>query len=494
MAIYHLHAAIVSRGKGHSVVAKAAYRAAEKLIDERTGEVKDYRRRQGVEFAGIYAPKNAPDWARDRGRLWNEVERIEDTSTRHATAQLAREIEVSLPHEFTPEQRRYLVEDFVKENFTRKGLVADVAIHEPHRRGDSRNYHAHILVTTRTLDADGFSETKPRDLNSKTVLRELRESWARHANRHLERWGHPDRIDARTLAAQGIDREPTIKMGEKATELERRGVHTERGDINRAIAERNAERESLSRDAIVVDFTIARHDQTAKPTKVELNRTAGEIRLAYSLSSSAQSFVDGLNARTLFLARVTQQDIDRIAQQRADSLKQGRRPPPKLIEGELVVVARKGTVYFLNERTTGDTRAETHKFLSTFERTALPDVDAAARAQLMLAADRSPRLRAPRVIPVSDVNVEQRSFPDHSPDTTKTHHGNVPRADDFVAEHAGADVADLAESVLGLLVGDAEPANLEQHRDAAAVFRQLQKQAAHQRALEQQRGRPDRER
>ncbi len=267
MAIYHLHAAVVSRGKGHSAVAKAAYRSAQRLTDERTGEVKDYARRRGVEFAGMYLPKDAPEWARDRERLWNEVERREDNTTRRATAQLAREIEVSLPHELTDQQRRYLVEDFVKENFTRKGLVADVAIHAPHRSGDERNYHAHIMVTMRALEADGFASTKARELNNRAALHQWRKSWERHANRHLERWGHSERVDCRTLEEQGVDREPTIKMGEAATELERRGIGTDRGEINRAIAQHNRERQGQARDAVVVELNPARSGRTMERTR-----------------------------------------------------------------------------------------------------------------------------------------------------------------------------------------------------------------------------------
>ncbi len=254
MAIYHLHAKAISRASGQSAVAAAAYRAGERLHDERTNEAKDYSRRRGVEFAGIFAPKDAPEWSRDRAALWNAVEKAETRSN----SRLAREIEIALPHELTPEQRRYLVQDFIKENMTRKGLIADVAIHAPDRKGDERNHHAHILFTTRAITPDGFDKHKLRELDDKATLQHWRESWESHANRHLERWGYEERVSCKTLEAQGIDREATRKLGEAATHLERQGTHTERGDENRAIQSRNAERESLKREAEIINLEIER--------------------------------------------------------------------------------------------------------------------------------------------------------------------------------------------------------------------------------------------
>ena len=108
--------------------------------------MKHYKARaERIEFEGIYAPKDAPEWAQDRNRLWNEAERAETRKD----AQLAREIEVGLPHELTAEQRRWLVQDFVREQFVRKGYAVDVAIHAPDKESDARNYHAHILIAER---------------------------------------------------------------------------------------------------------------------------------------------------------------------------------------------------------------------------------------------------------------------------------------------------------------------------------------------------------
>jgi MobA/MobL family len=243
MAIYHLAAQEFSRGRGDSAVHAAAYRARSALVDERTGLKHDYSRKAGeLLFEGIYAPKDAPDWARDRAQLWNHVEAFE----RHRRAILAREFVIALPHELTLEQARRAVQDWVRDNFTRKGLIADVTIHAPGKDGDERNMHAHVMVVTRKLDGSEFVRTKERfdtytekDEARKAELEGLRESWARIGNRHLERYGFEPTLDHRTLEAQGIQREPTVHMGKSATAIEREGKPSELGDLNRAIIAEN---------------------------------------------------------------------------------------------------------------------------------------------------------------------------------------------------------------------------------------------------------------
>ena len=248
MAIFHLAAKVVSRKTGQSVIAKAAYNAREELTEEKTGEVKDYSRAQGLIFSGIYTPANAPEWAHDRAQLWNKADQAE----RHPAATLAREYELALPHELNSEQRRFLVQDFVRESFTRKGYAADVAIHAPDREGDQRNYHAHILVTDRKLEDEGFAATKydrqGEIKDRKAALEAIREKWEHLANRHLERHGIDARIDRRSLKDQGIDREPTQHLGPYATQLEREGKESERGETNRDIDARNQEREEAQRE------------------------------------------------------------------------------------------------------------------------------------------------------------------------------------------------------------------------------------------------------
>ena len=126
MAIYHMHAEVISRARGGSAVAAAAYRSGEKLVDERTGEAHDYSRRDGVDGAEIVAPEGAPEWARDRERLWNEAEAAE----KRKDSQVAREVRVALPRELDPEQRHGLVREFAKAEFAERGMVADVSYHD----------------------------------------------------------------------------------------------------------------------------------------------------------------------------------------------------------------------------------------------------------------------------------------------------------------------------------------------------------------------------
>jgi hypothetical protein len=240
MAQYRFHAAIVCRSGGQSVVAAAAYRAGETLHDERTGEIKDYSRRAwSVLYTRILTPENAPAWMRDRQRLWNGVEQREDFSTKRSTAQLARSLELSLPHELTHEQHVQLVCDFVKAEFVDRGMIADIAIHAPPYRGDGTNHHAHILLTMRAIDDEGVFGNKNRAWNKDELLEEWRERWADYQNRALEKYGFDACVDHRTLEDQGIDREPTIHLGPSTQALEDQGIPTDRGDQNRRIKSNN---------------------------------------------------------------------------------------------------------------------------------------------------------------------------------------------------------------------------------------------------------------
>jgi len=236
MAIFHLNAKVISRGKGQSAIAAAAYRSGERLRDEQADEQKFYKARaERIVFTDIMAPKDAPEWAHDRNQLWNQAERAE----KRKDAQLAREIEVSLPHELTEQQREWLVKDFAREAFVRQGYAVDIAIHAPDKSADERNHHAHLMVTMRTLGPDGFAAMKDRSLNSKEQMVAWREQWANLANRHLERHGHEARIDHRSLAARGIEQEPTIHLGYAANEIAQRGGQSDRMDELRAILARN---------------------------------------------------------------------------------------------------------------------------------------------------------------------------------------------------------------------------------------------------------------
>lgn len=278
MAIYHLSAKTVSRGKGQSVVAKAAYNSRDSIRDERTGEMKNYSRRAGLMFSGMFVPKDAPEWAKDRAALWNAVERKEDDSKRRASAQLAREITVALPHELTDKQRQQLVTDFVREQFMRRGMVADVSIHAPAAKGDQRNYHAHILLTMREIGPDGFGD-KARDWNSREQMTKWRDAWERIQNRYLERYGHTSRVDQRSLAAQGIEREPTTHLGPQAHAMEKeKGVETDRGKIHRESFDAARETARLKRELAQVNAQLREADR--QPTAAKTSRQASTFREA----------------------------------------------------------------------------------------------------------------------------------------------------------------------------------------------------------------------
>jgi hypothetical protein len=253
MAQFRLSSQIIGRSAGRSAVAAAAYRAGASFADERTGQLHDYSRRRGVIHAEILAPENTPAWMLDRSRLWNAVELAE----KRKDAQLAREIQLSLPHELTAEQRRDLVRRFADEQFVRKGMIADIALHSPGKEGDDRNHHAHIMLTMRELAGDGFGK-KARDWNTPDVLQGWREAWAQEQNRTLEAHGHAARVDHRSLEAQGIDREPTQHLGQAANDMEQRGKPSRIGDENRAIEDRNNDRDESHRQAAALAMEIDR--------------------------------------------------------------------------------------------------------------------------------------------------------------------------------------------------------------------------------------------
>ncbi|HTQ81922.1 MAG TPA: MobQ family relaxase [Pseudolabrys sp.] len=234
MAIYRLAADIVKRSEGRTVTAAAAYRAGELIIDQRTGYAFDYRRRQGVIETAILAPAGAPAWMHDRVRLWNAVE----ASEKRKDAQLARDIELALPHELDATARRELVHRFVRAAFVDAGMVADVAMHAPDACGDGRNFHAHILLTMRRIEGGGFGP-KERAWNKPEQLETWRAQWAALVNDALAVVGENARVDHRSLEAQGIERLPQIHLGLAVSEMRRRGIATERAELAGAISAAN---------------------------------------------------------------------------------------------------------------------------------------------------------------------------------------------------------------------------------------------------------------
>ena len=260
VADYHLSVKTVSRSAGRSATAAAAYRAGVEITDERTGEIHDYTRKGGVVSADLLLPADAPEWAADRAALWNAAEQAE----KRKNSTVAREFEIALPAELSADERRRLAIDFAQEIVTRHGCAADVCIHEPSKGGDDRNHHAHVLVTTRRLTADGLGE-KTRELDDMKTGPELVTQWrARFAdlqNERLRENGIEARVDHRSLEAQGIDREATRHLGPAATGYERRTGESSRKrlDFEQEATDRLAKAKALGeleRQEAIVDKTI----------------------------------------------------------------------------------------------------------------------------------------------------------------------------------------------------------------------------------------------
>ena len=239
-------------------MAAAAYRSGEKLVNEWDGLTHDYTRKGGVIHVEIMLPSHAPPEFQDRSTLWNSVEQIEKSST----AQLAREIEVALPVELSRAEQLALVRSFVKDNFVDAGMCADFAIHDK----GTGNPHAHIMLTIRPIkengkwgakcrkvyDLDGQGQRIPdskggwknhredtTDWNQRGNAEKWRAAWAAYTNRALEAAGRPERIDHRSYKRQGVDKIPSVHMGPAASQMERRGIQTQKGNINREIAADN---------------------------------------------------------------------------------------------------------------------------------------------------------------------------------------------------------------------------------------------------------------
>jgi hypothetical protein len=218
MAIFHMSAQTITRSKGHSSVAAAAYRHGEKLTDEHTGEIHDYSKKKGVSDSVILIPEGADRNFLKPEYLWNTIEKSE----KRKDAQLAREFNIALPVEMTDEQKKTLAIDFCNENFIKNGMIADIAFHKL----DSENPHFHVMLTTRSLtpDGSGFGQ-KVREWNSKELLEGWRKSWADTANEHMQRAGIDARIDHRSLKDQKAELDalpsPTTEQQAQAISLDR---------------------------------------------------------------------------------------------------------------------------------------------------------------------------------------------------------------------------------------------------------------------------------
>ncbi|WP_352311042.1 MobA/MobL family protein [Psychrobacter sp. W2-37-MNA-CIBAN-0211] len=340
MAIFIASTKSISRGSGQSAVASASYRAGVELEDKRYGKTHDYSKKHGVMSADIILPSELADAKAtvDRGELWNKAELAE----KRKDARVAREWLVNLPHELNEQDRKELAHSFAQTLADRYGTIADCAIHQPtqkeiDRGADPRNFHAHILFTTRTAELDDnfeivlkdkatieLSDKKRRSLGLDRVseeIKEVRKIWEQTANDKLaER--NLNLIDSRSYVDQGKDIEPQLKMGSVATKLERdayaeakaaakekdevfNGIVpvTIRGEINAMIAERNHlvlqasnriifEKRDLHERLETTKRYIDRADQRLRDTERQIERTEQDIEWSSKRCESLPKHID----------------------------------------------------------------------------------------------------------------------------------------------------------------------------------------------------------
>jgi hypothetical protein len=282
MAIYHCSTKPLSRSSGRSSVAAAAYRSGDCLTDERQGLEHDYTRRSGVLHSELVLPDGIGEW--DRSELWNAAEEAE----KRKDGRTAREWEIALPDELSHEERRELAVSFAEDLAARYGCAVDVAVHAPDREGDKRNWHAHLLATTRKVSREELGEKCDIELSdskrlslghgpAREEIEAVREIWADRVNESLERAGQEERVDHRSLADQReeaernneperaaeLDREPQIKLGWKVVQMERRGEPSDRADQFHSGRADNNERRGVVIDIGELRNQLAQREEEA---------------------------------------------------------------------------------------------------------------------------------------------------------------------------------------------------------------------------------------
>ena len=300
MALYHFHVTQIKRSEGRTAVASAAYRAGEKLHNRWYGETHDYTKKGGVILKEIILPEHAPVRFSDRSTLWNEVEQVE----KRYDAQLAYSFDMALQNEFSMEENIALAREFVRKYFVSDGMIADIAIHQPDKEeGGIPNPHFHVLVPIRPLNADGtwgakqhrvyhldengnriknekgqweFDSVATTNWGNPETLDKWREAWADMVNEKFEEKGLDCRIDHRSYVDRGLDLIPTVHEGPHVRKMEKKGIRTEKGELNRWIKTTNRMIRSLQ-------ATIAALKEWIQEAK-EILKEPQEINLAQLLS------------------------------------------------------------------------------------------------------------------------------------------------------------------------------------------------------------------
>lgn len=303
MALYHFHVGQVKRSAGQSAIESAAYRAGERLYSERYGEHSDYTRKGGVVYTEVLLPPHSPREYADRQTLWNAVEAAE----RGKNAQLAYSFDIALQNEFALEENIALARKFLLDNFVSRGMIADVAVHQPDREGGIENPHFHVLCPIRPLDPDGSWGAKQRrvyrengkfdavpttDWGKPETLEEWRAAWAELCNTKFKEKGLTCRIDHRSYEKQGIDQAPTVHEGVAVRQMEAKGIATDKGERNRWIRSANAMlrtlREKIKALTGWLEEIHAELDKTQSPTLAALLADYCDARNAVAWSRKAK--------------------------------------------------------------------------------------------------------------------------------------------------------------------------------------------------------------
>ena len=295
----------MQRSKGQSAVAAAAYQSGDRLFCEYDQKTKHYRNKQEVVFSTILTPPHAPPELTDRNTLWNSVEKAE---TRY-NSQLARRVVMALPKEISRGQQIQLVREYCEAQFVCKGMIADIAVHDK----EDGNPHAHILLTMRPVDEKGNWAPKGRmvydldengqkqktakgnwkchkeptvDWNDRKYAEIWRHEWEGIVNRYYTENGLEERVDLRSYERQGIDTLPTVHMGPAVTQMEKRGMATIVGTLNRDIREYNSSRRSLTRSirtitAQLEELNRRREDVAIQAFPFDRPRDLMELIIAY---------------------------------------------------------------------------------------------------------------------------------------------------------------------------------------------------------------------
>ena len=303
MAIYHCSTKPIARSSGRSAVAAAAYRSGDCLVDERQGLEHDYTRRSGVLHTELVLPEGAGEWS--RAELWNAAEKAE----KRKDARTAREWEVALPDELGEAERRELAVRFAGGLAKKYGCAVDVALHAPDREGDQRNWHAHLLATTRKVTAGALAEKCEIELSdakrlslglapARIEVESVRQMWAEEVNRQLAEGRRPERVDHRSLAAQReeaiqkgqvekaaeLDRAPQVKLGWKVVQMERRGgVASDRGDQLRQVQADNVQRQAVVLDIGQLRAQLAQRqeEESVRRREAEQNKLIEEVEAVF---------------------------------------------------------------------------------------------------------------------------------------------------------------------------------------------------------------------